>query len=298
MAEASATASPAAERTAFSDIFEDIFGRDDGWPSARSSADASRRGPALQHGDFASRRPIPARRRRSACRRRSLRRLHGTGAKPGTRPKTCGTCQGTGRVRAAQGFFSIERTCRPVAAAPDESPTLAQMPRPGPRRGGADALGQHSAGIEDGRASAFREGEAGLRAARAGDLYIFLSVKPHEFYQRDGADLYCAVPISMTTAALAASSTSPRSTVPNRASPCRKARRPASSSASRARHAGAALQPDGRSHIQIQIETPAEAHQAPTRVAAGIRADLVKENNPESTGFFSRMKDFFDTLSD
>ncbi len=128
----------------------------------------------------------------------------GSGCKPGTHPTTCTTCNGQGRVRATQGFFAIERTC--------------------PRCGGSGRMvldpctGCHGAGqmrkertlevaippgVDDGaRIRLEGEGDAGSAGAPRGDLYIFLSVRPHELFERDGLDLLCTVPVPMCTAAL------------------------------------------------------------------------------------------------
>jgi molecular chaperone DnaJ len=128
----------------------------------------------------------------------------GSGAKPGTSPTTCNSCGGQGRVRATQGFFSIERAC--------------------PRCGGSgrlvldpceDCRGQGQvrrertlsvripAGVDDGaRIRLAGEGDAGARGGPRGDLYIFVSVKPHELFERDGLDLLCTVPVPMAVAAL------------------------------------------------------------------------------------------------
>ncbi|MBA4012941.1 MAG: molecular chaperone DnaJ [Phenylobacterium sp.] len=128
----------------------------------------------------------------------------GSGAKPGTSPTVCGGCGGAGRVRASQGFFSIERAC--------------------PRCGGSGRLvldpcedchghGQVRkqrtlqvripAGVDDGaRIRLAGEGDAGARGGPRGDLYIFLSVRPHELFDRDGLDLLCTVPVPMAVAAL------------------------------------------------------------------------------------------------
>ena len=107
-------------------------------------------------------------------------------------------------MRAAQGFFSIERTC-PTCHGRGEV-----ISDPCPDCRGAGRVTEERklsvnipAGIEDGtRIRLAGEGEAGLRGGPPGDLYIFLSIKPHDFFQRDGADIFCRVPISMTTAAL------------------------------------------------------------------------------------------------
>ncbi|HEY8615306.1 molecular chaperone DnaJ [Phenylobacterium sp.] len=128
----------------------------------------------------------------------------GSGAKPGTSPTTCTGCGGAGRVRATQGFFSIERAC--------------------PRCGGSgrmildpcsDCRGQGQvrrertlsvripAGVDDGaRIRLAGEGDGGARGGPRGDLYIFLSVRPHELFERDGLDLLCTVPVPMAVAAL------------------------------------------------------------------------------------------------
>jgi molecular chaperone DnaJ len=128
----------------------------------------------------------------------------GSGAKAGSKPRTCPTCGGQGRVRATQGFFSIERTC------PNCHGRGEVIDDPCPACGGAGRQTRERtlsvnvpAGVEDGtRIRLAGEGEAGLRGGPAGDLYIFLSLKPHPFFQRDGADLFCRVPISIVTAAL------------------------------------------------------------------------------------------------
>ena len=129
----------------------------------------------------------------------------GSGARPGSSPKTCSTCNGIGRVRASQGgFFHIERTC-PTCQGRGEV-----VQDPCAKCAGSGRVTQSRtlsvnipAGIEDGtRIRLAGEGEAGVRGGPAGDLYIFLSIRPHVFFQREGADIFCRVPVSFTTAAL------------------------------------------------------------------------------------------------
>ena len=129
---------------------------------------------------------------------------NGSGAAAGTQPITCPTCQGHGKIRAQQGFFTIERTCPGChgqgRVIKDACKTC----------GGAGRLRKEKtlqvnipAGVEDGtRIRLAGEGEAGLRGAPPGDLYIFLAIAPHPIFQRDGANIHCRVPIPMTTAAL------------------------------------------------------------------------------------------------
>ena len=183
----------------------------------------------------------------------------GSGAKPGTSPKTCATCQGSGRVRAAQGFFSIERTC-PTCHGRGQTITDPCTKCHGQGRVTEErSLSVNiPSGIEDGtRIRLAGEGEAGLRGGPAGDLYIFLSVKPHEIFQRDGAELSCSVPISMTTAALGGTfdvstldGTKSRVTVPEGTQPGRQFRlKGKGMPVLRSNQVGDL-------YIQIQIETP------------------------------------------
>ena len=128
----------------------------------------------------------------------------GSGAKPGTSPTVCGSCGGAGRVRASQGFFSVDRACPRCGG----SGQLILDPC-GECRGHGQIRKERTlqvripAGVDDGaRIRLAGEGDAGARGGPRGDLYIFLSVKPHELFERDGLDLLCTVPVPMTVAAL------------------------------------------------------------------------------------------------
>src|SRR6476661_864714 len=128
----------------------------------------------------------------------------GSGAKTGTQPTTCPTCSGAGKVRASQGFFTIERTCPSCQGRGeiinDPCSSCSGTGRVVKERTLSVNI---PSGVEDGtRIRLAGEGEAGVRGGPAGDLYIFLSIKPHAFLQRDGADLFCRVPISLVTASL------------------------------------------------------------------------------------------------
>ncbi len=285
----------------FSDIFEDIFGEMMGGGRRRSSG-GRERGADLRYnmeisleeafsGKTAQIR-VPTSITCDLC--------TGTGAKPGTSPKTCATCRGSGRVRAAQGFFSIERTC-PTCGGRGQTIT-----DPCTKCHGAGRVTEERSlsvnipsGIEDGtRIRLQGEGEAGVRGGPAGDLYIFLSVKPHEFFQRDGADLYCTVPISMTTAALGGKfevatldGTKSRVSVPEGTQQGKQFRLKAKGMpVLRSTQVGDL-------YIQIQIETPQNLTKRQRELLQEFEQISSKENSPESTGFFARMKDFFDTLS-
>ena len=129
---------------------------------------------------------------------------HGSGAKPGTQPKTCHTCNGQGQVRMQQGFFSIQQTC------PTCHGTGKVIPDPCTVCSGTGRVKNHKtlsvkipAGVDDGdRIRLSGEGEAGVNGGPPGDLYVVVQLKPHAVFQRDGADLHCEMPISFSIAAL------------------------------------------------------------------------------------------------
>jgi molecular chaperone DnaJ len=195
----------------------------------------------------------------------------GSGAKTGSKPRQCPTCGGYGRVRAAQGFFSIERTC------PNCHGRGEVIDDPCSSCGGAGRVTRERAlsvnvpaGVEDGtRIRLANEGEAGLRGGPAGDLYIFLSIKPHAFFQRDAADLFCRVPISMVTAAIGG-----EIVVPTLDGSDAKVRVPeGTQSGKQFRLKGKGMpvlrtRNLGDLYIQVVVETP--------RAAAGVRARVLE----------------------
>ncbi|HCV12734.1 MAG TPA: molecular chaperone DnaJ [Candidatus Accumulibacter sp.] len=129
---------------------------------------------------------------------------HGSGAKAGTQPKTCPTCQGSGQVRLQQGFFSIQQTC------PKCHGTGRYIADPCGVCHGAGRVKQHKtlavkipAGVDEGdRIRLSGEGEHGINGGPAGDLYVQIHLKAHAVFQREQNDLHCEMPISFTTAAL------------------------------------------------------------------------------------------------
>ncbi|MGB6117579.1 MAG: DnaJ C-terminal domain-containing protein, partial [Mesorhizobium sp.] len=155
------------------------------------------------------------------------------------------------------------------------------------------------AGIEDGtRIRLAGEGEAGTRGGPTGDLYIFLSVNPHEFFQRDGADLYCKVPISMTTAALGGSfevatldGTQTRVKIPEGSQNGRQFRL-------KGKGMPVLRQPAvGDLYIQVSVETPQNLTRRQRELLEEFDKISSTENSPQSAGFFSRMKDFLESFS-
>lgn len=224
----------------------------------------------------------------------------GSGAKPGSKPRQCATCGGHGRVRAQQGFFAIERTC-PSCQGRGEV-----IEDPCPSCSGAGRVMREKnlsvnipQGVEDGtRIRLSGEGEAGARGGPPGDLYIFLSLKPHPFFQRDGADLYCRVPISMVQAALGGEFTvhtlgggESRVKVPEGAQSGRQFKiRGKGMPVLRSRDVGDL-------YIQAVVETPQNLTKRQRELLAEFDAESSSKTHPESAGFFGRMKDFFGNLS-
>ncbi len=128
----------------------------------------------------------------------------GSGARPGTKPTTCSTCQGAGRVRSANGFFQVERTCpRCGGGGQMIAEPCTTCHGHGQVRKNRKLQLKVPAGVDDGsRIRLSGEGDVGQRGGPRGDLYVFLSITPHELFERDNLDLLVTVPVSMTTAAL------------------------------------------------------------------------------------------------
>jgi len=281
--------------SAFSDIFEGIFGMGRG-----RSAGGRERGADLRFNmeitleeaftGKTAQVKLPTSVTCEAC--------SGTGAKAGTKPKTCPTCQGHGRVRHQQGFFTLERTC---VACQGRGQVIES---PCPSCAGAGRVTRERTlsvnippGVEDGtRIRLAGEGEAGSRGGPTGDLYIFLSIGAHDMFQRDGADLHCRVPISMVTAALGGEFEVPaidggkaRVKVPS-----------GTQSGRRFRLTGKGMpvlrsKQTGDMYVQVMVETPQNLTKRQRELLAEFEKLSSQETQPESTGFFARVKEFFGT---
>jgi molecular chaperone DnaJ len=284
--------------SAFSDIFEGIFGMAG---AARSRSGGRERGADLRFnmeitleeafsGKTAEVR-IPTSVICDSC--------SGTGAKAGTRPKTCAHCNGQGKVRHAQGFFTLERTCPAChgrgQVIEDPCSSCSGSGRVTRERTLSVNI---PAGVEDGtRIRLAGEGEAGVRGGPSGDLYIFLSLAPHAFFQRDGADLHCRVPISMVTAAIGG-----EFEVPTIEAAKSRVKVPAGTQSGRRFRLQAKGMPVLRSrqtgdmYVQVVVETPQNLTKKQRDLLAEFEKLSSKETHPESASFFSRVKDLFDGL--
>jgi len=225
----------------------------------------------------------------------------GTGSAGGAQPAVCGTCGGIGRVRASQGFFTIERTCPACHGAGEvvENP-CGDCSGTGRQTRERTLSVEIPPGVEDGtRIRLAGEGEAGLRGGPPGDLYIFLSIEPDELFQRDGADLFCRVPIQMTTAALGG-----QIEVPTISGDRTTVRIPEGT------EAGAEFRVHGKGmpvlrskatgdlYVQVEVETPKNLSRKQKELLREFEKASTKTTSPEASGFLSRVKAFWERVGD
>jgi len=220
----------------------------------------------------------------------------GTGAKSGTRPKACASCGGAGKVRHAQGFFTLERTC---VACQGRGQVIEQ---PCPSCSGSGRVTRARsltvnipAGVEEGtRIRLAGEGEAGVRGGPSGDLYIFLSIAAHAFFQRDGADLHCRVPVSMVTAALGGDFDIPTIDGGN----SRVKIPPGTQSGRRFRLSSKGMpvlrsKQTGDMYVQVMVETPQNLTKRQRELLMEFEQLSSHDTQPEAAGFFGKVKEFF-----
>jgi molecular chaperone DnaJ len=282
-----------------SDIFEDLFGDMMGGGRRSGGASARLRGSDLRYNleisleEAYSGRTVEI----DVPTLVTCHTCEGSGAKPGTGMSTCRQCNGHGKVRAAQGFFTIERTC-PVCQGRGQI-----IEQPCTDCGGQGRKQENRKlsvdipkGIEDGtRIRLANEGEAGLRGGPPGDLYIFISVKPHDLFQRDGADLYARVPIAMTTAALGG-----EFEVPTLDTSRAKVKvSPGTQPGQRVRLKGKGMpvlrsKETGDLYVQLDIETPQNLSRRQRELLEEFQQLSTQDNSPSSSGFFAKLKSLFD----
>ena len=286
--------------SAFSDVFDDLFGDFMGGGRRSGGRNRATRGSDLRYNLRVSLEQAYTGLQKSIKVPTSVQcgSCNGTGAESGSEPTTCPTCSGMGKVRATQGFFTVERTCPTCSG-------LGQMIKnPCRSCSGAGRVEKDRslsvnvpAGVETGtRIRLSGEGEAGMRGGPAGDLYIFIEVEEHKIFNRDGLNLFCRVPVSMSSAALGGDIEVPtidggrsRVKIPQGSQSGRQMRlRGKGMPAIKSSHSGDMF-------IELAVETPVNLT---TRQKELLREfeKLSEDNNPESTSFFSSVKSFWDTM--
>jgi molecular chaperone DnaJ len=287
----------------FADIFDEMFGDFTGARS-RGASGQDTRGSDLRYNmeigleeAFAGKQATVRVPTAAAC-----DTCAGSGAAKGSSPVTCPTCQGRGRVRAQQGFFTIERTC---AACQGHGQVIEN---PCATCHGIGRVQKEKtlsvtipAGVEDGtRIRLTGEGEAGLRGAPAGDLYIFLSVAAHRYFQRDGANIYMRVPIPMTKASMGGSIEVP--TVDGGRARVKIPEGTQSGHQFRLRGKGMSVMRSatrGDMYIRATVETPMKLSKRQKELLKEFDSESSpSKTSPESEGFFSKVKEAWEDLTE
>ncbi len=285
--------------SAFSDVFEDLFGDFMGSSSRRNSQRASR-GSDLRYNlnisladAYKGKKTIinvPSAVTCDAC--------SGIGSEGGVEATNCPTCAGIGKVRAQQGFFTVERTC-PTCAGKGK---IIKNPC-------KNCLGQGRvekerklnvtipAGVETGtRIRLANEGEAGLRGGPNGDLYIFIEVSDHQIFEREAQNLFCKIPISMTTAALGGDLEAPtldggksRVKVPSGVQSGKRLRLKGKGMPSLRGNSFGDL------YVELEVETPVNLTSKQKKLLMEFQ-EIGVNNNPAESNFFSRVRSFWEDL--
>ncbi|MDA1154316.1 MAG: molecular chaperone DnaJ [Proteobacteria bacterium] len=222
----------------------------------------------------------------------------GTGAEGGSEPQVCPTCNGMGKVRAQQGFFTVERTCPTCSGMGQIIKDKCKVCHGAGRVEKEKSLSVNiPAGVETGtRIRLSGEGEAGVRGGPAGDLYIFIEVNSHPLFEREGLNLYCRVPVSIATAALGGEIEVP--TIDGGRSRVKVPEGSQSGRQMRLRGKGMpALRggPSGDMMIELTVETPVKLTARQREILREFDK-LSEENNPQGSSFFASVKSFWDSM--
>ncbi len=284
----------------FADIFEEMFG--DFASGGRRGARSSGRGSDLRYNmqvsledAFAGAKSTIRVATAVAC-----DDCGGSGGKGGAKPATCQSCHGAGRVRSQSGFFTVERTC------PTCGGTGQTIKDPCGRCRGSGRMQKEKslqvtvpAGIEDGtRIRLSGEGEAGMRGGPPGDLYIFISIAPHRIFKRDGANIYCRMPIPMTTAALGGSAEVPiidggraRISMPAGTQTGKQFRLRGKGMSVLRSHAR------GDMFVEAMVETPVNLTEDQKKLLRELEeAGDHERHSPQSHGFYAKVKELWEDL--
>ena len=282
----------------FSDIFEDFFGDATG----QRNNERLKRGEDLKYEMSITLRDayLGVKKEISYDTLVSCKSCSGTGSENKDGIGSCGSCRGSGRIRASQGFFTVERTC-PACGGSGQVITdpCRECNGEGRQRKNKNIEVSIPAGVEEGsRIRLAGEGTAGQNGAEDGDLYIFISIVSHELFDRDGTNIFCNVPISIYEASLGGSVE-----VPTVSGGRAKVKIPAGTqSGDQLRLSGKGM-PALRSVsfgdmiITLNVEIPKNLSQKQKELLKEFDQQSNRENIPESTGFFDKVKDFWDELN-
>lgn len=292
--------------SAFADVFEDLFGDMMGGRRGGGGRSRAQRGQDLRYNLRVTLEEAYRGLQKTIAVPGSVAcgECDGTGAEGATQPATCPTCAGMGKVRAQQGFFTVERTC-PTCGGQGQI-----VKNPCKACGGIGRVEKERtlsvnipAGVETGtRIRLAGEGEAGMRGGPAGDLYIFIEVREHPIFLRDGKVLACQVPVSMATAALGGEVEVP--TIDGGRS---RVKVPAGSQSGRQmrlrgkgmpplRHGPGAAGDPGDMLIELLVETPVNLTARQKELLREFEAEKA-DNSPQSDSFFNKVKGFWDDMT-
>ncbi len=288
--------------SAFSDVFDDLFGDFMGGGAGRRSGGPRQR--ATRGSDLRYNLKINLenawRGKKTTIRVPSAvlcEKCGGSGAKGGAEPVQCPTCSGMGKVRAQQGFFTIERTCPTCSGRgmtiKDPCGACAGQGRVNQDRSLSVKIPE---GVEEGtRIRLAGEGEAGLRGGPTGDLYIFIQIKPHDLFERDGMDLHCRIPVPMATATLGGEIVAP--TIDGGRTKVKVPAGAQNGKQLRLRGKGMPKLHGGRFgdlYLELAVETPVNLSSKQKELLKEFEQLGAEKNSPESSGFFNKVREFWD----
>ena len=291
----------------FSDIFEDLFGeftqRRGGAGGRQQPQSSAARGNDLRYNlditledAFKGKQQTIKVTSSGAC-----DVCEGSGAEKGTQAENCTTCNGRGTVRAQQGFFTIERGCSTCHG------TGKVIKHPCKNCAGSGRVRKEKslsvsipAGVEEGtRIRLSGEGEAGFRGGQPGDLYIFLSIKPHKIFRRDGANIFCNVPLPFSTASLGGHVEVP--TIDGGRVKVNIPEGTQSGHQFRLKGKGMSIlrsSAKGDMYIEVAVETPVNLNKKQKEILKEFEKNAGKETSPASDSFFTRVKEFWEDLKE
>ena len=281
----------------FGDIFEEMFG------GAGGGGGGAQRGADLQMGISITLEDAfkGVEKTIKVPRAEKCDNCSGSGAKPGTKPDVCSTCGGAGRVRAQQGFFTIERTCHSCGG---QGKTIKERCETchgqGRMKKEKNIKVSIPAGVDDGRRIRLNgEGEAGMQGAPSGDLYVVTQIKDHDFFDREGPHLYCRVPVPVSTAALGGNVEVP--TIEGKKSAVKIPAGTQTGQQFRLRGKGMSILRStacGDMYIEIFVETPVNLDKKQKDFIKQFGDEKNSPNSPKSSAFMKKMKELWDDLTD